>query len=337
MTRIKASLNHNKELAVIFHQMADCYRYLGADERFRALAYETASRTLSNMQEPVDTLAPDIKKLDELKGVGESIAEKIIEYLQTGKINTFEKLKKQVPFSLLELMNIESIGPATIRLLHDKLGISTKEELVAALAAGRLKNVKGFAHKKIENLKKVLKLESTKKRIPLERADRIGNGILGEIKKIPEVQQSVLAGSLRRRKETIGDIDIVITAEHKHWKKIIHVITHLPQVKKILAAGQTKASIILKNDVQVDIRIVHEHEFGAALFYLTGSKEHNIQLRTIAKQRGWKINEYGVFDVKTGKRLAGKTEEDIYSLFGLKYIPPEKRLGKDELQKARIK
>jgi DNA polymerase (family 10) len=288
------------------------------------------------MQEPVDTLAPDIKKLDALKGVGESIAEKIIEYLQTGKIKTFEKLKKQVPFPLLELMDIESIGPATVRLLHDKLGICTKEELGAALAADRLKNIKGIADKKIENLKKVLKLESTKRRISLKKAEKIGKNILGEIKKIPAVQRSVLAGSLRRRKETVGDIDIVITAEHKYWKKIINAITHLSQVKKILAAGQTKASIILKNDVQVDIRIVHEHEFGAALFYLTGSKEHNIQLRILAKQRGWKINEYGVFDVKTGKRLAGKTEEEIYALFGFKYIPPEKRLGKDELKKARI-
>lgn len=333
----KASLNHNKELAVIFRQMVDCYRYIGPDERFRALAYETASKTLSNMQEPVDTLAPDIKKLVELKGVGESIAEKIVEYLQSGKIKTFEKLKKEVPFSLLEIMDIEGIGPATLRVVHDKLGINTKEELIGALDAGRLVNIKGFATKKIENIKKVLKLDDGKKRMSLKLAEKTGNQILNEIKKIPGVQQSVLAGSLRRRKETVGDIDILITAEHRLWEKIIKSITQLPQVKKVLAAGQTKASLILKNNVQVDIRIVHEHEFGAALFYFTGSKEHNIQLRTMAKQKGWKVNEYGVFDAKTGKRLAGRTEEEIYSLFGLNYIPPEKRIGRDELTKARIK
>ncbi|HWR32648.1 MAG TPA: hypothetical protein VN451_03950, partial [Chitinophagaceae bacterium] len=124
--------------------------------------------------------------------------------------------------------------------------------------------------------------------------------------------------------------------EHKFWKKIIRSITQFSQVEKVLAAGQTRASLILKNNVQVDIRVVPEDEFGAALFYFTGSKEHNIQLRTMAKQKGWKVNEYGVFDTKTGRRLAGKTEAEIYSLFGLKYIPPEKRIGKDELIKARI-
>lgn len=337
MTLHKTSVSHNKELAVIFRQMADCYRYIGPEERFRAIAYETASKTLSNMEEPVDTLAPDIKKLDELKGVGESIAEKIVEYLQTGQIKTFEKIKKQVPFPLLELMDIGGIGPSTLRTLHDKLGIKTKEELTQALETGKLEKIKGFAAKKIENLKRVLKLDAGKQRMPLKVAEKIGNQILSEIKKIPGVQQSVLAGSLRRKKETVGDIDIVITAEHRQWKRIIQRITQLPQVKKVLAAGQTKASIILKNKVQVDIRIVHEHEFGAALFYFTGSKEHNIQLRTMAKQKGWKVNEYGVFDEKTGKRLAGRTEEEIYALFGLNYIPPEKRIGKDELSKVRIK
>ncbi len=332
----KISLNHNKELAAIFRQMSDCYKYMGPEQRFRAIAYDTASKTLSNMQQPVDILAPDIKKLDELKGVGESIAEKIIEYLQTGKIRTFEKLKKQVPFPLLELMDIQGIGPVTLRLLHDELNINSKEDLSRAIEAGKLNMVKGFAIKKIEHLKKVLKLDSSKKRMPFKVAEKIGTEIQREIKKIPGVQQCLLAGSLRRRKETVGDIDVIITAKHRSWKKIIRMITMLPQVKKVLAAGQTKASIILnKNDVQVDIRIVHEDELGAALVYFTGSKEHNIQLRTIGKQKGWKVNEYGVFDERTGKRLASATEEEIYSLFGLHFIPPEKRTGKDELTKAK--
>ena len=332
----KISLNHNKELAAIFRQMSDCYKYMGPEQRFRALAYETVSKTLSNMQQPIDILAPDIKKLDELKGVGDSIAEKIIEYLQTGKIRTFEKLKKQVPFPLLELMDIQGIGPATLRLLHDELNINSKEDLARAIEAGKLKKVKGFATKKIENLKKVLKLESSKLRMPFKVAEKIGTEIQREIKKIPGVKQCLLAGSLRRKKETVGDIDVIITANHRSWKKIIRMITMLPQVKKVLAAGQTKASIILnKNDVQVDIRIVHEDELGAALVYFTGSKEHNIQLRTIGKQKGWKVNEYGVFDERTGKRLASATEEEIYSLFGLHFIPPEKRTGKDELTKAK--
>lgn len=329
--------NHNKELARIFRQMSECYQYIGPAERFRAIAYDTASKTLSNMQEPVDSLASDFKKLDELKGVGESIAEKIIEYLKTGKIKTFEKLKKQVPFALLELLDIEGIGPSTLHILHDKLKIDSKEELIKTIEAGKLESVKGFATKKIENLKKGLKLDAVKQRMPLSKAEKIGNEILNDIKKLPGIHEYALAGSLRRKKETIGDIDILITADEKKWKKIIDTIKELPQVGKVLASGRTKTSLILKKkNIQVDIRIVHEYEFGAALLYFTGSKEHNIQLRTIARQKGWKVNEYGVFDEKTGKRLAGRTEEEIYSLFGLKFIPPEKRLGRDEIVKASL-
>lgn len=337
-TSVHKTANHNKELALLFSRMADCYKYLGPEQRFRATAYETASQTLSNMQEPVDTLAPDIKKLDELKGVGESIAEKIVEYLETGKIKTFEKLKKKVPFALLELMDIQSIGPATLRTLHDKLSITSKEELIQALEAGKLEHIKGFAGKKIEILKKALKLDAGKQRMPLTTAEKPGTEILNEIKKIPGVQHAMLAGSLRRKKETVGDIDIIITAAAGYWKSILRKITQLSQVDKILVAGKTKASLILKkNNIQVDVRIVHEDELGAALLYFTGSKEHNIRLRTIGKQKGWKINEYGLFDEKTGKRLAAETEEGIYNLLGFRYIPPEKRIGKDELDNAKIK
>jgi DNA polymerase (family 10) len=337
MQQNKTTLIHNKELARIFRQMSDCYSYLGPEQRFRAIAYDTASKTLTNMQEPVDTLADNIKKLDELKGIGESIAEKIIEYLHTGKIKTFEKLKKQVPFSLLELLDIEGIGPSTLRMVHEKLNIGTKEELIQALEAGILEKVKGFAAKKNDNLKKALKLDTVKQRMPLKEAEKIGNEIMNEIKKISGIQQCVLAGSLRRKNETVGDIDILVTTDEKLRKRVINKITQLPQVAKILASGNTKTSLISKNkNIQVDIRIVHEHEFGAALLYFTGNKEHNIQLRTIAKQKGWKVNEYGVFEEKSGKRLAGRTEEEIYSLFGLKYIPPEERLGRDELIKAKL-
>ncbi len=329
----RSTLQHNKELSSIFRHMADCYRYLGPGERFRALAYETASRTLANMSEPVDVYGHDIKKLDELKGVGESIAEKIIEYIDTGSIRAFEKLKKKVPYDLLDLMEVEGIGPAAVRQLRDNYHFTNKEEVVAGLEDGSLKPFKGFGEKKIAQLKQVLKTgKDGKHRMPLAVAKRIGNELLGGIKKIPGVHIASLAGSLRRQKETVGDIDVVVTAEHRDWKKIITQFTKLPQVRRVLASGVTKASVLLKeNNVQADIRVVHDDEYATAMFYFTGSREHNIQLRTIAKKKGWKINEYGVFDAKTNKKIRTNTEEDIYALFGLSYIPPEKRLGKDEL------
>jgi DNA polymerase (family 10) len=334
----KNCLQNNAVLATIFFHMADCYRYLGADNRFRAIAYDKVGKVLTNMKEDIATYAISVKTLDEIGGIGESIAEKIIEYLHTGKIKTFEQLKKQVPYELLALMDITGFGPATLKLLHDKLHISNREDLINALEKDKLKGLKGFGEKKIENMKRALKVFKESKRMPLKEAEKIGNEILTDLIKIPGVQKTSLAGSLRRKKETIGDIDIIILAEPRHRKKIVSRIISLPQVEKVLAKGITKVSLVLKQkNVQVDIRLVHDYEYGAAMLYFTGSKEHNIKLRIIAKQRGYKINEYGIFDAVTNKRLAGETEEEMYQFLKLKYIPPEQRLDKGEIEKAMLK
>lgn len=332
------SLQHNAELAFIFRQMADCYDYLGAEHRFRARAYDTAASVLANMKEPVDIYGDDVKALDELKGVGQSIAKKIIEYIHTGKIATYEKLKKQVPVQLLGLVQAEGIGPATIRQLHDALHISTPAQLAKAIEEGKINAIKGFAAKKTEKLREILKSDKEKRRIPLAEAEQMAKKILREINKIPFVEKATIAGSIRRKKETIGDIDIIILAQKKYQQRIIDQFTRLPLIEKVIVAGNTKASVLLYNHhIQVDIRVVEKDQYGSALFYFTGSKEHNIKLRITAKQRGWKMNEYGVFDIKTGKRLAGETEQGIYKLFGLSYIPPEKRLGGNELENAVLK
>jgi DNA polymerase (family 10) len=329
---------NNKVLASLFHKMADCYRYLGKDERFRALAYENVARILNNMNEDIALYSKDVKTLDAIGGIGERIAEKIIEYLHTGKIKTFEKLKKQVPYELLELMDITSIGPATLKTLHDELHIKNKDELIAAIESGRLSKLKGFGNKKIENISKSLKLIKAPQRLLLQEAGKIAEELIKDIRKITGVQKAEIAGSLRRKKETIGDIDIIILAEIKNRKKIVARFISLPQVNKVLVKGLTKASVILKyKNVQVDIRLVQDYEYGAAMLYFTGSKEHNIKLRTIAKQRGFKINEYGIFDAATGNWLAGKTEEEMYHFLKMKYIPPEQRLDKGEIEKAVIK
>lgn len=331
-------IQNNTILASLFHQMADCYRYLGREENFRAIAYENVARILINMKEDIGKYAADVKTLDEIGGIGESIANKIIEYLRTGKIATFEKLKKQVPYELLELMDITGFGPSTLKTLHDKLLISNREDLIKALQTNRLTGIKGFGKKRIENMERALKILNTQKRMLLKDALIIGNEILDEIKKIPSVQKAVLAGSLRRRKDTIGDIDIVILAEPANRKKIVTRFINLPQVARVLAKGTTRASVLLKKEnIQVDIRLVHNYEFGAAMLYFTGSKEHNIKLRTIAKEKGYKINEYGIFEIASGKRVAGETEEEMYQVLNLHYIIPEKRLGKNEIEKAIIK
>ncbi|MBX9781760.1 MAG: type-X family DNA polymerase [Chitinophagaceae bacterium] len=338
ITDDKKAVQNNLELSSIFHQMADCYRYLGNEERFRAIAYENAAKVLHNMKEDISAYATDIKSLDAIGGIGESIAEKIMEYLHTGRIKTFEQLKKKVPFELLELMHSNGLGPATLKTLHEKLSISNRENLIQAIERDKLKTLKGFGDKKIEIIKQSLKLVKAGSRMPLAEAAKIGNEILSAVKEMPGVQKAELAGSLRRKKETVGDIDIVIVAEPKNRKGVVTKFIQLPQVAKVLAKGLTKASVVLKqNDVQVDIRLVHNYEFGAALLYFTGSKEHNVKLRTIAKQRGYKINEYGIFDAVTNKRIAGETEEGMYAFLKLRYIKPEDRLDKGETEKAVVK
>lgn len=333
------TIPHNNEaLASIFHRMADCYRYVGREERFRAIAYENVSKILYNMKDDIAIHATDVKSLDEIGGIGESIAEKIIEYLKTGKVEAFENLKKKVPFELMELMDITGFGPATLKTLYDEFHINDKESLITTLTKGKLRKLKGFGNKKIENMQRSLKLLKEPQRLPFKEAEIIADEMLAEIRKFPGVLRAEVAGSLRRKKETIGDIDIIILAEIKNRKKIVTRFITLPQILKVLAKGTTKASAILKyKNVQVDIRLVHANEYGSAMLYFTGSKEHTIKLRIIAKNKGYKINEYGLFDLPTGKRLAGETEEEMYHLLNLKYIPPEQRVDEGEMENAFLK
>jgi DNA polymerase (family X) len=327
---------HNSELASIFHQMSSCYKYLGASERFRAIAYENAAKTISNLQEDISVFADDIETLDKLHGIGTSIAEKIQEFLRTGKIKTFDKLKRVVPMPLLDLLEVNGFGPSTIKTLHESLKINSREDLINSIQSGKVAGIKGFGAKKIENMLRGLKLyKESQARILLSQALSTGNEALKQFLTIPKVVKASLAGSLRRRKETIGDIDIVAAADAKDQKKIIDAFTHLSSVKRVLASGGTRASILWGlPQTQVDLRVVPEREYGAALLYLTGSKEHNIHLRNLAKERNMKLNEYGLFENETGKMMAGRTEAEIYRSFGMDYIPPELREERGEIEAA---
>jgi len=335
--RKSSAIQINKQLAEIFRRMAQCYEYLGPAERFRANAYNTASRTLSNMKESLASFHDNLKELDQLKGVGESIAEKMVEFLHTGTVKKYEELQRKVPVSLLELMDIEGMGPATVRLLHEKAGIDNREELIVALQQKKLTGIKGIGPGKIKAMEQVLKLDSAKKRMPYKDAAKLAQKIVAALQQISGIQEAIPAGSLRRKKETIGDIDIVCITPDRMRKSAVASIKNFSFVDKILAAGSTKVSFLIKQPpVQVDIRLVDESSAGAALLYFTGSKEHNIQLRSIAKKKGWKINEYGVFEEKTNRHLAGATENEIYQLLGFRYMEPEERTGGNELIKYKL-
>lgn len=328
---------HNRELAGIFHQMGNCYRFAGNTERFRAIAYENISRRLLNMKEDIAVYAGGVQSLDNIGGIGKSIAAKIMEYLRTGRVQAFEKLKKTIPFDLLELMDHTGIGPAVIQLLYKKVHTPTREALADAIAKNELRNIKGLGQQKINILMQALKMQKPGERLPYATAYKTGNLLLQFFLKTPGVIKASLAGSLRRKKSTIGDIDIVVAALPASRKKIAAAFLHLPQVQKVLAGGSTKLSVLLQENIQVDVRLVNDYEYGAAMLYFTGSREHNIKLRTMARARGYKINEYGLFDNVTGKRLAGATEAEMYAALHLHYIPPEKRLDKGEIENAMIR
>lgn len=331
--RANQKMENNRALSGIFHDMAVIYRYIGNEERFRALAYEKASRVINSLTDDISVYAKQ-NRLDDIPGIGEGIAGKIEEYLKTGKIVKYEELKKIVPHEIMEMMEITGFGPQSLKKIHSELGIDTREELIKALQDGRIEKMKSFGHKKVENMLRGLKLHKTvEERMLLWDALQAGKQVLEIMKKFAEVKQAELAGSLRRKKETIGDIDILVACPDKDRRKIVNYFTAATLAKRILAKGDTKASIIHKDSgKQVDLRIVNENQWGSALQYFTGSKEHNVHLRTIARDKGYKISEYGIFTVKNDKHVAGKTEEEIYKTLGFQIMPPEMREDKGEIE-----
>lgn len=324
----------NKEVASLLYEIAELLT-LSDENVFKVRAYERASQSIESLPEAIE----EIVRRDELKeipGIGESIAEKIKEYLSTGKIGYLEELKKCFPEGLLEIMSIPGMGPKKAKLLFNKLKISTVEELAGAARKGKLRDIAGFGAKTEENiLKGIVLKEKSKGRILLNEALLISDEIVSQLKTNKYIRQIVPAGSLRRAKETIGDIDILCSVEKGKEDTVIKQFTHLPQVKRILAEGETKITVLTDSDMQVDLRIIEPDIFGAALQYFTGSKEHNVALRTLARQKGYTISEYGIFKIgKKEKPIAAKTEEDIYKILKMSYIPPRMRENRGEIDTA---
>ncbi len=326
-------LKKNKELAKIFERMADILEFLG-ENPFRIRTYRRVATLIEELPEDVET-AFYTKKLHHMSGIGESTLLKIEEYLKTGTLKKYEELRRMVPEDLLELLDVPGVGPKTLKIAYEQLGIKTKQEFIEALKKGRFNKIRGFGPLKAMKILKGLEIwEKSKERIALIEAYPIAQDIVEYMKRLKVIENISVAGSIRRMKETIGDIDILVSAKKEHWKEIHEHFTRYPEIMELLAKGETKSSVVLKSGRQVDLRTVEPESWGAALQYFTGSKQHNIRIRDIAKEKGLKVNEYGVFKADTEERLGGKTEEEVYNLLGMQWIPPEIREDRGEIELA---
>ena len=322
----------NKELAKIFSRIGDALEIKG-EQFFKVVAYRKAERALEDLTEDIEVIARE-KRLEEIPGIGSGIAKKIEEYLETGEMKKYKEVLSEIPESLLDLLEIQNVGARTVQLAYKELGVKNLEDLKRVIDNGSLVKLHGLGEKKVENIKKGIEIyELAQERIPIHEAIHLAEEVIAHLKKSPHVGRISSAGSLRRMRETVGDIDILATG--KKGAEIIHFFTRFAGVSRVLASGETKGSAMIsteRGERQVDLRIVKESEYGAALQYFTGSKSHNIKLRAMARKKGLKISEYGVF--KDGKKVAGYDEEEVYAALGLPLILPEMREDRGEIELA---
>lgn len=325
----------NREIAALFGEIADILELRG-ENRFRVSAYRRGAQNIEGLPSAIEDAAAG-GALGDIPGIGKDLESKINEYLDTGKISFLEELRNETPQVLIDMLRIPGIGPKTAVLLHGELGIESLDELRHAALDHRIRELPKMKEKTEENILRGLEfLERSRGRTPIGEAYPLAERIIDELGKSPEVNSIIPAGSLRRFRETIGDIDILVTSPKP--EKVIERFTHLADVDRVLAEGTTKGSVITKGGIQVDLRVVDENSYGAALCYFTGSKEHNIRLREIAIQKKMKLNEYGLFrTLRSGgeRRIAGATEADVYRGLGLPFIPPEIREDSGEIEAAR--
>ncbi len=322
----------NKEIAQIFNRLGFLFE-MKADNVFKIRAIFKAAENIENLAEDIETLVKE-ERLSQIPGIGQALREKIVEYCQTGKISAYEELIKEIPESIFEIMEVPSVGPKKVKLFFDKLKIKDLEGLRQAAETGKLLDLEGVKEKTVENILQGIKIvQAGRERMNLGVATRLAEEIIGVLQKLKEVKRIEVAGSLRRQKETVRDLDILI--ESTNPQEVMDTFIHLPCVKKVNVHGDTKSSILTDNDTQVDLRVVEPRSFGAALLYFTGSKNFNVRLRQIALKKGMKVNEYGIFKVHGEQEtlLASKTEEDCLRILGLPFIPPELRedIGESEI------
>lgn len=320
---------HNADVAEIFYRLAELLEIEGANP-FRIRAYRRAAATIEDLPEPVATLLARGEDLAELPGIGEDLAGKIAEICRTGRLQLLEEVQARTPSDLARLAQVPGLGPKRVKVLHDALGVNSIEDLARAAAAGRVRDLPRFGEAFEQRLLKELKATpaSGESRLRISVAEEYATGLLAHVRSLPGVGETVVAGSFRRRRETVGDLDVLASGP----ASITDGFVAYPEVAKILAKGPTRATVLLRNGLQVDLRVVPDESFGAALVYFTGSKAHNIALRKRAQGRGLKINEYGVF--RGEAPIAGRTEAEVYRAVGLPLIPPELREDRGELDAA---
>jgi DNA polymerase (family 10) len=304
--------------------------------QFKPRAYEKAALTIEALEEDLEKIYSEggIKALKQIPGVGESIAEKIEELIKTGKLEYYEQLHKKVPVDLENLTRIEGLGPKTIKILYEKLKITNIEELEKAAQEHKISQLPGFKKKTEENILKGIGFaKQSGGRFILGFTLPLIRTIEERLRAVPEVKKAVAAGSVRRWRETIGDVDFLVLSDNP--SKVSDYFVTMPEVIQVVEKGKTKSAVKLSTGMNADIRILPEESFGAALQYFTGSKPHNIELRRIAQNKGWKLNEYGIFRKNT--QIAGRTEEEVYEKLGLQWIPPEMRENTSEIEAAKKK
>ncbi|MEU6092341.1 DNA polymerase/3'-5' exonuclease PolX [Streptomyces sp. NPDC047085] len=320
----------NDEVEALLREYADLIAITGGDA-FKARAYEKAARAIGG--HPVDIAQMDEDGLREIPNVGRSIADKVLEYLRTGKVSVVEERRAKIPAGVRELITIPTLGPKKAMRLYEDLHISSVQELAAAIESDALADLKGFGEKTQENILHGIQLmQQAGGRILIPLALDTAESIVAELSQVTGCKKCTYAGSLRRMRETIGDIDILVAA--KRSAPFMEALGALPSTAETIATGEKKTSIRTTKGVQVDLRVLPPDSWGAGLQYFTGSKAHNIRTRTIAVREGLKLSEYGLFDADSGESVASRTEEDVYERLGLPWIPPTLREDRGEVQAA---
>lgn len=325
---------HNEEIALIFDEIADLLEIESANP-FRVRAYRNAARTVRSLGRELRQMVGEGDDLTELPGIGKDLAAKIKEILATGHAVALDKLHTEVPASLETLLKIPGLGPKRVKALYLDLHIKTLAQLEAAARKGRVRELPGFGEKTEQRILDTIATRPTVGQRTLRTVARqFAEPLVAYLKAVSGVDDVVVAGSYRRGKETVGDLDILATTRGE--SAVMERFIHYDDIVQVVSKGPTRATVVLRGGLQVDLRVVEQHCFGAALHYFTGSKAHNIQVRRLGQQRGLKINEYGVFRIEEGeeKRIGGETEASVFGSVGLPFIPPELREGRGEIEAA---